>query len=198
MGELLSKFCPVCGRAGDYPENVCPDCLESDETALPFEKEKERKTILKCKSCGRVKTKKRWGAVSKTIEEGNYRFKKALCPDCYKEGMNYYQAILRVPDATLPEKRETVRRAIETTLSLEEKRSKRTAITKVDEKKAEYYFTHLSTVRAIVRLLQKTEKIEVREDAHLFGYDAAAGKGKYKVSVLVRFKEPENRENNKD
>ncbi len=189
-GMLSDPFCCVCGKVGSYPGGICPDCQSVDETVFPFEKRKEGKSLRKCKRCERVLFKKRWGPENEKTLQTKKRA-TVVCTDCYKESMGYYQAILKLPKETSKERTDLVSRAILSTLSGEEKRSKRTAVTKVNIEKKEFYFTHLSTVRAVVRKLKSLAQIQVRKDAHLFGYDASAGKGKFKVSVLVRFLDEE-------
>jgi NMD protein affecting ribosome stability and mRNA decay len=183
---MRGPFCAVCGKDGEFPNNVCPECAALDETKSSLVREKEPKVRLKCKSCKRVLIKKRWIAIDKFEKFPGGIIKKALCPDCYKESVEHYTTILKFQGLT-PDRESLVRRTIDNVLEEERSREKRTAMTKIDEKAHHFYFTHLATARAIVKRLAHSEKIQSREDESLIGFDHAAGKGKYRVSVLVRF-----------
>ncbi|MFH0961652.1 MAG: NMD3-related protein [archaeon] len=190
MSSLTNPFCSVCGNAGTFPGNICPECREKDSTPLPFHKEKEEKIVRFCKSCKRVKLKKRWALVNRENLPTHYKFTKSLCPDCYKESREYYSTILRFQEEGFsPEREKLINRTVASVLEEENGRGKKTALTKVDGGGRDFYFTHISTARLAAKKLAKAARVQVRADAHLFGYDASAGKGKFKVSILVKFLE---------
>jgi NMD protein affecting ribosome stability and mRNA decay len=175
-----NPFCCVCGKAGAFPENLCPDCRVKD---LLLNEPQLEKLVPRCKSCKRIFLRGGWRAVP---EDKVPRFRNAKCPDCHKKDSHHYTTILQLSGLT-PKRKEAIESLIKRILSEENSRGKVTALTRTKPDKNEYYFTHVSTVRMIVRRLAKAEPIQVREDSSLIGYDHAAGHGNYKRSVLVKF-----------
>ncbi len=176
-------FCCICGKTGIFQENICPECREAElSEELPKEKGDR---VLRCRWCKRIFRRGGW---RKVPENKTFEYKNAKCPDCHKKDSHHFTTVLKfVVEELTPERKALVEEMARKVIAEENSRGKVTALTRRNPDKAEYYFTHVSTARSIVRRLARGQPVQTREDSKLIGYEHSEGHGKYKRSILVKF-----------